>query len=73
MFCGEMILGYRTRVTPEGPDGGVGIIAYKDELGLEPPIIKVQVKSNDSDISRKSTGTVRQCSSSRIWPVQGNI
>lgn len=45
------LLGYRTRVTPEGPDGGVDIIAHKDELGLEPPIIKVQVKSNDADIT----------------------
>ncbi len=45
------ILGYRTRVSPEGADGGIDIIAYKDELGLEPPIIKVQVKSNDADIT----------------------
>jgi restriction system protein len=45
------ILGYRTRVSPEGSDGGIDIIAHKDELGLEPPIIKVQVKSNDSDIT----------------------
>lgn len=40
-------MGYRTRVSPEGPDGGIDIIAHKDELGFEPPIIKVQVKSND--------------------------
>jgi restriction system protein len=45
------ILGYKTRITPEGPDTGIDIVAYKDELGLEPPIIKVQVKSNDSDIT----------------------
>lgn len=45
------ILGYRTRISPEGADGGIDIIAYKDELGLEPPIIKVQVKSIDSDIT----------------------
>jgi restriction system protein len=45
------ILGYRTRVSPEGADGGIDIIAHKDELGLEPPIIKVQVKSNDADIT----------------------
>src|SRR5208283_992362 len=32
-------LGYRTRVSPEGPDGGIDIIAHKDELGFEPPII----------------------------------
>jgi restriction system protein len=45
------ILGYRTRISPEGADGGIDIIAHKDELGLEPPIIKVQVKSNDNDIT----------------------
>jgi len=38
-------MGYRTRVSPEGPDGGIDIIAHKDELGFEPPLIKVQVKS----------------------------
>jgi restriction system protein len=40
-------MGYQTRVSPEGPDGGIDIIAHKDELGFEPPIIKVQVKSID--------------------------
>jgi restriction system protein len=43
-------MGYNTRVSPEGPDGGVDIIAHRDELGFEPPIIKVQVKSNDGNI-----------------------
>jgi restriction system protein len=43
-------MGYRTRVSPPGPDGGIDIIAHKDELGFEPPIIKVQVKSNEGSI-----------------------
>lgn len=43
-------MGYRTRVSPEGPDGGIDIIAHKDELGFEPPIIKVQVKSTDGSV-----------------------
>jgi restriction system protein len=43
-------MGYRTRVSPEGPDGGIDIVAHKDELGLEPPIIKVQVKSGAGNI-----------------------
>lgn len=43
-------MGYRTRVAPEGPDGGIDIIAHKDELGFEPPIIKVQVKSTENSI-----------------------
>ncbi|PWB69560.1 MAG: restriction endonuclease [Anaerolineales bacterium] len=51
-FIGHLLerMGYRTRVSPEGPDGGIDIIAHKDELGFGPPIIKVQVKSNDGSI-----------------------
>lgn len=44
------IMGYHTRISAEGPDGGVDIIAHKDELGFEPPIVKVQVKSIDGSI-----------------------
>jgi restriction system protein len=43
-------MGYHTRISPVGPDGGVDIIAHKDELGFEPPIIKVQVKSSSDTI-----------------------
>ncbi|MCQ3950556.1 MAG: restriction endonuclease [Planctomycetes bacterium] len=43
-------MGYRTRVSPEGPDGGVDIVAHKDELGFVPPIVKVQVKSTTGSI-----------------------
>jgi restriction system protein len=43
-------MGYRTRLSKAGPDGGIDIIAHKDELGFEPPIIKVQVKSNENSI-----------------------
>lgn len=43
-------MGYRTRLSEEGPDGGVDIVAHKDELGFEPPIIKVQVKSTVGSI-----------------------
>ncbi len=44
------IMGYQTRISPEGPDGGIDIIAHKDKLGFEPPIIKVQVKSTEGNI-----------------------
>jgi restriction system protein len=44
------IIGYNTRLSPQGGDGGIDIIAHKDALGIEPPIIKVQVKSNDGNI-----------------------
>ncbi len=43
-------MGYRTRVSPEGPDGGVDIVAHRDELGFEPPIIKVQVKGAEGSV-----------------------
>jgi restriction system protein len=43
-------MGYRTRVSPEGPDGGIDIVAHKDELGFEPPIIKVQIKSTEGKV-----------------------
>jgi restriction system protein len=43
-------MGYRTRVSPEGPDGGVDIVAHRDELGFEPPIIKVQAKSTEGKV-----------------------
>lgn len=51
-FVGHLLncMGYRTRVSSEGPDGGIDIVAHKDELGFEPPIIKVQVKSNEGSI-----------------------
>jgi restriction system protein len=51
-FIGHLLgaMGYRTRLSPECPDGGIDIIAHKDELGFEPPIIKVQVKSTDGSI-----------------------
>lgn len=42
-------MGYKTRQPKrgKGADGGVDIIAHRDELGFEPPIIKVQVKSKE--------------------------
>lgn len=43
-------MGFRTRVSPEGPDRGIDIVAHRDELGLEPPIIKVQVKSGGGNV-----------------------
>lgn len=43
-------MSYRTRVSPPGTDGGVDILAHRDELGFEPPIIKVQVKSIEGSI-----------------------
>jgi restriction system protein len=51
-FVGHLLqkMGYKTRISPEGTDGGIDIIAHKDELGFEPPIIKVQVKSTEGSV-----------------------
>lgn len=43
-------MGYKSRVSPPGSDGGVDILAHKDELGFEPPIIKVQCKSSGATV-----------------------
>jgi len=45
-------MGYFARVTKASGDGGVDIIAHRDELGFEPPIIKVQCKQIVSTIGR---------------------
>jgi restriction system protein len=45
-------MGYNTRVSPPGTDSGVDIIAHRDQLGFEPPIIKVQVKSGDGNVGQ---------------------
>lgn len=37
-------MGYESRVTRYVGDGGVDVIAHRDLLGVEPPIIKVQCK-----------------------------
>lgn len=37
-------MGYRTRVSPQGPDRGVDVMASPDGLGLQEPRIKVEVK-----------------------------
>ncbi len=36
--------GYEARVTQQSGDGNVDVIAHRDPLGIEPPVIKIQVK-----------------------------
>ena len=45
-FVAELLqaMGYKTRVTTASGDGGIDVVAHKDPLGLEPPIVKVQCK-----------------------------
>jgi len=52
MFVAHLLnlMGYKTRMTSAGTDGGVDVIAHKDELGFEPPIIKVQVKATEGSV-----------------------
>ena len=45
-------MGYHTRVTQKSGDGGIDIFASKDELGFEPPIIKVQCKQTLNSIGQ---------------------
>ena len=45
-------MGYQARVTSYTSDGGVDVIAHKDPLGLEPPVIKVQCKHTSAQQSR---------------------
>lgn len=45
-------MGYQARVTPYSADGGIDVIAHKDPLGLEPPVIKVQCKHTAAQQSR---------------------
>lgn len=44
-------MGYEARVTAYSQDGGVDVIAHRDPLGVEPPLIKVQVKHTTNPIS----------------------
>ncbi len=45
--------GYQLRVSPEGVDGGVDILAGKGMLGFDQPRLAVQVKSSDSPVDVK--------------------
>lgn len=45
-------MGYHARVTKRTGDAGIDVIAHRDELGFEPPIIKVQCKQIFSSIGR---------------------
>lgn len=45
-------MGYQARVTQYSSDGGVDVIAHRDLLGLEPPVIKVQCKHTASTQGR---------------------
>lgn len=45
--------GYHVKLSPEGPDGGVDIIAGRGPLGFDAPRLAVQIKSQDAPIDIK--------------------
>lgn len=57
------VQGYKTTVSPPGPDGGVDILASGGALGFDNPKICVQVKSSSSPVDvkilRDLKGTMR--------------
>ncbi len=46
--------GYRTKVSPPGPDGGVDILAGKGLLGFDEPRLCVQVKATQAAADQKT-------------------
>lgn len=44
------VIGYQARVTQYSQDGGIDVIAHKDPLGIEPPLIKAQCKQKVSTV-----------------------
>lgn len=50
-------MGYHARLTPPN-EPSVDVIAHKDHLGIEPPIIKVQVKSGDNTVTDKDVSAL---------------
>ena len=51
-------MGYSTQVTSPGPDRGTDIVASRDPLAVEPPIIRVQVKARPN--GRSSASEIRE-------------
>jgi len=50
-------MGYQARLARKN-EPSVDVIAHKDHLGIEPPIIKVQVKSGDGTITDKDVSAL---------------
>ena len=50
-------MGYHARLTRRN-EPSVDIIAHKDHLGIEPPIIKVQVKSGEATVTDKDVSAL---------------
>jgi len=46
-------MGYTARVSQKSGDGGVDVIAHTDQLGFQPPIIKIQCKRQTAQVSEQ--------------------
>jgi restriction system protein len=61
--------GYKTELSPPGPDGGVDILAGRGPLGLDSPSLCVQVKSQtkpaDVNVFRALQGTIQSFKADR--------
>ncbi len=44
-------MGCKAQSTRPSKDDGVDVIAHRDPLGVEPPLLKIQVKTHDNNIS----------------------
>ncbi|MFI2812124.1 restriction endonuclease [Microbulbifer zhoushanensis] len=57
-------MGYKTKVSPKGPDRGVDVLASPDGLGLTQPRIKVEVKHREGSMGaqqlRSFLGALRE-------------
>lgn len=55
LFAGILrALGYHARVSPPGPDGGWDILAARDPLFVQQPVLRVQVKARPNTASSAS-------------------
>jgi len=43
-------MGYNAQATRATRDDGVDVTAHRDELGIEPPILKIQVKAHEANV-----------------------
>ena len=44
-------MGYNAHATRAMRDDGIDVTAHRDELGIEPPILKIQVKAHEANVS----------------------
>lgn len=51
-FVAELFraMGYNAQATRASRDDGIDVIAHRDELGIEPPILKIQIKAYDGNV-----------------------